>query len=351
MGGLEYPPYGLMKDVYVKIMPQEINVIDTYHQDVDVSSFLHIQNDLDIADARMFVINYIWKDDDYPLNKIPSKIELDIFDEKFSNMSNLEKIDKITVLMDHGVDSKAYLFVASTSNDKLVIYHQGHDGDFVLGKDTIQYFLDRNYSVLAFAMPLMGQNNNPIIDLPNFGKLKLTSHDELKFLESEKLSPLKFFVEPIIVALNYVQKEYDFSSYDMVGISGGGWTTVLYSAIDPNISKSYPVAGSVPMYLRFDNPKNMGDYEQMIPSFYAKVSYQDLYVMSSYGENRGQLQIFNKYDPCCFSGTEYITYENEIKQIISNLGHGQFEMFLDENNLKHSISKESLEIIIHDMRS
>ena len=121
MGGLEYPPYGLMKDVYVKIMPQEINVIDTYHQDVDVSSFLHIQNDLDIADARMFVINYIWKDDDYPLNKIPSKIELDIFDEKFSNMSNLEKIDKITVLMDHGVDSKAYLFVASTSNDKLVI--------------------------------------------------------------------------------------------------------------------------------------------------------------------------------------------------------------------------------------
>jgi hypothetical protein len=299
----------------------------------------------------MFVINYIWKDDDYPLNKIPSKIELDIFDEKFSNMSNLEKIDKITVLMDHGVDSKAYLFVASTSNDKLVIYHQGHDGDFVLGKDTIQYFLDRNYSVLAFAMPLMGQNNNPIIDLPNFGKLKLTSHDELKFLESEKLSPLKFFVEPIIVALNYVQKEYDFSSYDMVGISGGGWTTVLYSAIDPNISKSYPVAGSVPMYLRFDNPKNMGDYEQMIPSFYAKVSYQDLYVMSSYGENRGQLQIFNKYDPCCFSGTEYITYENEIKQIISNLGHGQFEIFLDENNLKHSISKESLEIIIHDMRS
>ena len=52
--------------------------------------------------------------------------------------------------------------------------------------------------------------------------------------------------------------------------------------------------------------------------------------MSSSGENRKFIQIFNKYDPCCFSGTEYITYENEIKQIISNLGHGQFEIFLDE---------------------
>jgi hypothetical protein len=350
VGGFEYPPYDQIKYLYMEIMNQKIDIDDDPHYpEVDVSSLIHIQNENDLINARMSVIHYIWKEDGFPFNKMPSKIEPNISDEKFSNMNNLEKIDKITILMDYGIDSKAYLFVASKSNDKLVIYHQGHDGDFVLGKNTIQYFLEHGYSVLAFSMPLMGQNNNPTINLPNFGMLKMTSHDDLKFLESENLSPIKFFVEPITVALNYVQKEYAFSTYYMVGISGGGWTTVLYSAIDSQISKNYPVSGSVPMYLRFNNLKNMGDYEQMLPSFYQKANYLDLYVMGSYGNDRGQLQIFNKYDPCCFSGTGFSTYENYIKETISNLGKGTFEIFLDENNLKHSISKETLEIILKDM--
>jgi len=351
VSGFEYPPYGLLKELYMDTMPKKIDIIDSHYQEVDVSSLFHIENIMDIDNLRMNAINSIWKENGFPLDKTPSKIELNISDENFSNMNNLEKIDKITVLMDYGIDSKAYLFVASTSNDKLIVYHQGHDGDFILGKDTIQYFLDHNYSVLAFAMPLMGQNNNPTINLPNFGILEMTSHDDFNFLESEKLSSLKFFLEPIAISLNYVQKEYSFSTFNMIGISGGGWTTVLYSAIDPIISKNYPVAGTSPMYLKFNNPKNLGDYEQMIPSFYDKVNYLDLYVMSSYGENRGQLQIFNKYDPCCFSGTGYMSYENKIQQIISDLGQGQFEIFLDEKNLKHSISEESLEIILKDMES
>ena len=198
-------------------------------------------------------------------------------------------------------------------------------------------------------MPLLEPNNQPIVDLPNFGKLRLTSHDDLKFLESKNFSPIKFFVEPITVSLNYVEKEYHFESYNMIGISGGGWTTVLYSAIDPRISKSYPVAGSVPMYLRFNNLKNIGDYEQMVPELYNMTEYLDLYVMASYGNNRGQLQVFNEYDPCCFSGLGYKTYEFEVKNTVSNLGIGKFDIFLDETNRNHSISNESLEIILKDM--
>ena len=95
----------------------------------------------------------------------------------------------------------------------------------------------------------------------------------------------------------------------------------------------------------------MVDYEQMLPSLYDKVSYLDLYVMGYYGHNRGQWQFFTKYDPCCFSGTGFFTYENQVKQAISNLEKGQFEIFLDENNLKHSISKESLQIILKDLES
>lgn len=352
VGGFEYPPYSLMKDMYVKILPQKIDItdpVDSHYKDVNVSSLIHIQNSDDIDNSRKSVINYIWKGNGFPSDKMPTKIEQNIQDDRFSDLRNLSKIDKITTLMDYGVDSKAYLFIASKSNNKLVIYHQGHDGDFVLGKNTIQYFLDNNYSVMAFSMPLLEPNSQPIVDLQNFGKLKLTSHDDLRFLESKEFSPIKFFVEPIAVSLNYVEKEYKFESYNMVGISGGGWTTVLYSAIDPRISKSYPVAGSVPMYLRFNNPKNTGDYEQMLPDLYNVSEYLDLYIVASYGDNRGQLQIFNKYDPCCFSGLGFQTYESEIKNSISNLGKGTFDIFLDETNKKHSISEESLGVILKDM--
>lgn len=338
--------------MYKEIIPQKLGLdefIDSHYREVNVSSLIHIQNELDLLNKREALIHYIWKENGFPYDKMPTKIEQNIQDDRFSDLRNLAKIDKITISMTYDVDSKAYLFLASKSNNKLVIYNQGHDGDFVLGKNTIQYFLDNNFSVIAFSMPLLEPNSQPLIDLQNFGKLKLTSHDDLMFLESKNFSPIQFFVEPIAVSLNYVEKEYKFESYNMVGISGGGWTTVLYSAIDPRISKSYPVAGSTPMYLRFNNPKNMGDYEQLVPELYNITDYLDLYIMASYGDNRGQLQIFNKYDPCCFSGLGFKTYESEIKNTVSSLGKGTFDIFLDETNNKHSISDESLGVILKDM--
>ena len=209
----------------VKLVPPKIDIsdpVDSHYKEVDVLSLVHIHNETDLIAKRQSVVNYIWKQDGFPHDKMPSKIEKNISDERFSDLNNLAKMDKITILMDYGVDSKAYLFVATKSNGKLVIYHQGHDGDFVLGKDTIQYFLDHNYSVLAISMPLLGQNSQPTVRLPSFGILKLDSHDDLRFVESGDLSPIKFFMEPITESLNYVDKEYKFSSYNMVGISGGG---------------------------------------------------------------------------------------------------------------------------------
>ena len=64
--------------------------------------------------------------------------------------------------MEYGIDSKAYLFLPKIQNENLIIYHQGHSGDFYNGKETIQYFLDNDFAVLAFSMPLTGQNSNPI---------------------------------------------------------------------------------------------------------------------------------------------------------------------------------------------
>ena len=331
VGTFKFQPYEIINNMYDQFISNSKKAEDNLgflSSDVNVTSLIHIQNKSNILEKRIQLIEYIWKQNNFPNDKMPSNVENNIQDNRFNDLQNLAKIDKLTISMDYGVDSYSYLFFAEKSNNKLVIYHQGHGGDFILGKKTIQYFLEKGYSVLAFSMPLTGMNTQPIVDLPNFGKLKLMTHEDFKFIESDNFSPIKFFVEPIAISLNYIDKSFHFDSYNMVGISGGGWTTVIYSALDPRIEKSYPIAGSSPFYLKFNNQKNMGDYEQSLPELYRIANYLDLYIMASYGEKREHLQIFNKYDPCCFSGSGYTTYENKIKKSISDLGEGSFEVFL-----------------------
>jgi hypothetical protein len=245
--------------------------------------------------------------------------------------------------MEYGINSVSYLFIPEQSNEKLILYHQGHGGDFILGKNTIQFFLDRNFTVLASTMPLVGMNNQPVVEIDGLGKMKLISHDQLSLLETNNFNPMKLFLDPIRINLNFLDKEYDFKQYSMIGISGGGWTAVVYSAIDERISDSFSVAGSMPFYLRV-NDRDIGDYEQTNIDLYEVTNYLELYVLSAYGEKK-HIQIFNKNDPCCFSGNGYETYEFVIKDKISQLGKGNFQIFIDDTHNEHKISDTALEYI------
>jgi len=340
-------PYDIIFEIKHSILDDDKENIEFEILTTDIESLIHISNQNDIDNKRNSLINYIWKDKSLPNHNLYS-IETNIIDGRY-DLSNLKSIDKITVSMKHDVQSNSYLFTSKNSNNRLIIYHHGHGGDFINGKETIQYFLDNNYSVLAFSMPLTGLNNQPIIDDPNFGKIKLDLHEKFKFIESDDFSTISYFVEPIVISLNYLDENYDFESYDFVGISGGGWTAVLYAAIDDRINKSYSIAGSSPFYLR-SIPKNFGDYEQHLPDLYRIANYLELYILASHGEKRELIQIFNKYDPCCFSGDVYLDYEQTISDKISSLGSGSFQIFIDDSHNEHKISKNTLNFIFKSLQ-
>ena len=69
---------------------------------------------------------------------------------------------------------------------------------------------------------------------------------------------IRFFVEPVVLTINYAIGVLGYSSVLMMGKSGGGWTTTLAAALDPRIGASFAVAGSLP--LRFQ-PRQW-DFEQ-----------------------------------------------------------------------------------------
>jgi hypothetical protein len=188
-------------------------------------------------------------------------------------------------------------------------------------------------------------------------------HGGLFDLPVETGSPMKFFLEPVAVALNYLKTQSSadnfplYQKFHMVGLSGGGWTATVYAAIDPTIKFSFPVAGTIPLYLRSDG--SIGDREQILEDFYRIAGYPDLYVMGAYGSSRKQVQILNRLDDCCFgeaqhdataTGQSYVEamrdYEARVRRVGHRLGSVLFRLEIDEAAPGHMISHNAIVNVI-----
>ena len=340
-------PYGIL-DSSLDIIKEEASVENNqFIIQADLDSLIEIDDRSDIDQKRNDLIEFFWNVGSLHRLQYTEQlleVESDISDSRYDDFQNLKQIDKLTIEMEYGINSVSYLLLPEESNEKLILYHHGHDGDFLLGKDTIQFFLERNFTILAMTMPLVGMNNQPTVEIDGIGEMKLISHDQLRFLEKNSFNPMKLFIHPIQISLNFLEKEYDFKRYSIIGLSGGGWTGIVYSAIDDRISDSFSVASSMPFYLRVDE-RDIGDYEQTNVGLYKISNYLELYVLAAYGDDRKHIQIFNKNDPCCYSGNGYESYEFFIKDKLVELGKGSFQILIDDTHNEHKISDTMLEYI------
>lgn len=308
----------------------------------DVAPLIRANTEADVHRLRAELIDAIWPTGGFPHHRLPDEVIEDAISPLAAEATNLAGVQVLVTVMEYGVDSRAYRFEADRSEDCLVIYHHGHEERYSSVSGVIVRFIDEGCDVIALNMPLTGGNSQPVVNGPR-GLVELTSHDRLMLLESDDFSPLSYFLEPVAASLNHALSVRNVERVAMVGLSGGGWTTTVYAALDPRITFSAPVAGSLPLFLRAWAPyDSWGDYEQMHPTFVHIAGYLDLYVMGAAG--REQVQILNRPDPCCFSGVRHEVYEEAVAAAARGMG-GTFSVFLDENP-SHSISEDALERIL-----
>ena len=268
---------------------------------------------------------------------------------------NLDSIDKITVTIDANTTNfpataKSYLFHPHNSNGKLFIYHSGHcvgiaPAEDVLGNangaepgTVIPRLLEEGYTVLAVPMLYY---QNPIPDNLVCG---YNGHDQL-FLDSLYTDPLALFFKPLIASLNGLGRS-NYSAIYMCGLSGGGWTTSVYPAMDSSISISVPVAGSWPIPVR-NVFYTGGDSEQYFPPVFRNLlDYHELYALSCLAPDRKMLQINNRYDECCFNGSvAHIFYVDSVVKALQG-SNGKFRFYLDESGNRHAVTNRAMDVML-----
>jgi len=311
----------------------------------DPADLIPIQTAADAEKIRKLAIEVIWGAAELP-SRLPDAIDRDIEDAHFVDMENLERIDRLRLKMTYDVPNVSYHFIPEKKSGHLVIVHQGYAGTFHDLKHVIAAYLGQGHAVIA--LNFLGYGENRIgydAFFPRFGWYEVHTH---KILYLDQFA-MRFFYTPVIAAINYARESYDYAVIDMMGFSAGGWETMVASAVDPRIRRSYPVAGSYPLYLR--NHDEAG--QSVPPQYYAPLlhamNYLETFVLGSWGEDRGQLQIFNRFDRCCFRNVKGLHYAPAVEAVVNKIGPGRFKVVLDETHADHKVSDFAIETIIKDM--
>ena len=174
-------------------------------------------------------------------------------------------IDKYILTWENQINSVAYHFKPKKSINKLIIYHEGHRGNYFIDSDledlilvrSNKIFLMKGYDVLALSIPTLGMNSKPVVNVPNLGNIKIDKPYKLSLLKKNEFNYLQYFLIPPSKFSEYLLERNNYDSISMVGIGTGGWLTTLTSAIDTNIKNSFSVAGTFPIALQNDDFGNL----------------------------------------------------------------------------------------------
>ena len=318
-----------------------------------------VHSERQVAAKRKALIHQLWGAEGFPNRRLPNLVMTNI-PSPVHHLAQLARVDEFRMDLAPGLQGLAYHFIPQHPNHELVIVHHGHactldddpsPADVGYGlQRTINALLHEGYGVLGVFMPHLRPGD-------------CSGHHDEMFQITTNGNPLRYFLEPTALGLNYLKTRNradqfpKYRAFHMTGLSGGGWTTTVYAALDPTIRCSFPVAGTIPLYLRTKG--SVGDREQFDASFYGLAGYPDLYILGASGRGRQQVQILVRRDDCCFgeaqhdvaaAGMNYAeslrAYERRVWATLKEIGRGSFRLEIDETAPSHMISHHAIENVL-----
>lgn len=295
------------------------------------------------ATLRTELIRHLWGTDTLP-DGAPF-VERDVSDGWLPSINNIERIDRLTFIAPYADErlnrAVAYHYHPASGGSRLLIYHDAHCQPYCASSETtVQFFIDRQFSVLYFAMPMYGPN------LHDDWREKTGRHNALAQMDSEALPVFRVFFDQIARGVAYAERSYAYDDITMLGYSGGAWESTLYPAMDPRIDYSFAIAGSMPRFL-----ESYDEYEQSAErGFYQIADYEQLYYLAALGENRRHVQMFNLDDPCCWAarGREdrIADYARALTDaMIERQDPGLYQVHVVREHNGHEISDEARRVI------
>jgi len=133
------------------------------------------------------------------------------------------------------------------------------------------------------------------------GELTGVDNDHARgaYLDAVGVSMLSVFPLSLKRAMDILEAHprTDPARLAMSGLSGGGWQTAVFSAVDTRVSVVVPVAGHGAMGVRIENGSDIGDLEQVPTDM---LRYADYTHLTALFAPRPALLIYNEKDDCCF---------------------------------------------------
>lgn len=342
--------------------------VDPQFRDQDSMALVHVRDVGSLAEIRRQVIEVIWGETGLPVQELPDQVVRDVDKRRdaevkcpsgqfepllkklrcevgnYAGWDNLAGVDDLRVSIRSDAvgstyDSSIAYFRPRNANGTLVIYQHGYAGTYHAQHRNLERLVAAGFTVAATNLASYGDNNCP------------EKNQEPWCLVSSGTFvvpfPLRVHFTPLVRTINFALREGVIRDVAVIGFSGGAWIAAVMAAVDARITRSYPVAGVMPAYLR--RSKEWAPL-QNYPSLSRAASLLDLFVLGGGGPGRRQIQIFNRYDRCCYNGTRPLLYEKAVEKAVRESGGGGFDVVIDETHARHKISRWAFACILEDLK-
>ncbi len=310
----------------------------------DPASLIRVRDSAAAQDARTRLTAAIWGDTGRPLDLLPEAASAIEPDARQAALEGIATIERLTLPLPAGFTGRIDRLRPAQASGRVVLFQNGHGGtgSYLDHGRHIGRLLSAGYTVLALNLP----SGQPVTDIPGIGPYKLHPWRALDLVDH----PLRLHFTPVVAAVN-AALHGGAETVDMIGFSAGGWITMVAAAVDPRIRRSYPVAGGYPLYLRSGEERNQSPRPQYYRPLITAANYLEMFVLAAEGTNRRQLQVFNRYDRCCYNNVKGRVYEAAVREAAGALGSppDAFAVLIDETHPRHKISDWAMDRILEDL--